>query len=208
MENWQKLEVLSKVAAAILIPLALAKGANDLSQSNKQRDIEAKFVELSTNILSKEPSPTQSADAKSLRKWAVDVINKFSGVPLSPQAEQSLIEREALPLPPPPPAAAPAAAAAATGADVTWGLVFGGDTTLAAATFETTVTAKKMGLQDAAVFRRSGSFRSVKVLANRAEAEDALGRAKVVRESSYLVNMVKWCPTSSLQNGYYECSGM
>jgi hypothetical protein len=207
MENWQKLEVLSKVAAAILIPLALAKGANDLSQSNKQRDIEAKFVELSTNILSKEPSPTQSADAKSLRKWAVDVINKFSGVPLSAQAEQSLIEREALPLPPP--AATPAAAAAAApGSDVTWGLVFGGDTTLAAATFETTVTAKKMGLQDAAVFRRSGSFRSVKVLANRAEAEDALGRAKAVRESSYLVNMVKWCPTSSLQNGYYECSGM
>lgn len=206
MENWQKLEVLSKVAAAILIPLALAKGANDLSQSNKQRDIEAKFVELSTNILSKEPSPTQSADAKSLRKWAVDVINKFSGVPLSAQAEQSLIEREALPLPPP--VTTPAAAAAAPGSDVTWGLVFGGDTTLAAATFETTVTAKKMGLQDAAVFRRSGSFRSVKVLANRAEAEDALGRAKAVRESSYLVNMVKWCPTSSLQNGYYECSGM
>ncbi|MEY4977974.1 MAG: hypothetical protein RLZZ352_244 [Pseudomonadota bacterium] len=203
MDHWQKLEVLSKVAAALLIPLALAKGANDLSQSNKQRDIEAKFVELSTSILSKEPGPNQSPESKSLRKWAVDVINKFSGVPLSAQAEQSLIEREALPVPTQ--AAAPSPPPVA---DTTWGLVFGGDTTLAAATQEITVTAKKMGLQDAAVFRRSGSFRSVKVINSRAEAEDALGRAQAVRASSYLVNMAKWCPTSQQQNGYYECSGL
>lgn len=88
----------------------------------------------------------------------------------------------------------------------TWGLIFGGDSTVQAAKHEVTVTAKTMEIGNASIFRRAGSFRSVKVFENRSVAEDALGKARVVRPSSYLVNMTKWCPTSTDRGDYYECT--
>lgn len=87
----------------------------------------------------------------------------------------------------------------------TWGVVFGGDTTLEYARQEITKTAERMGIGQGEVFRRAGSFRSVKVFVSRSQAEDALGKARVVRPSSYLVNMSTWCPTSEQKQGYFEC---
>lgn len=205
VDNWQKLEVVSKVAAAVLVPWAIAYLANNVSLINKQRDVEVKFVELATVILNSKPTGQQNADSddsKSLRKWAVDVINKFSGVPMSAEAEKAVIERQALPLP-----SAIQLRPDATDIDVTWGVIFGGDATLNAANHEIKVTAKLMGISDATIFRRSGSFRSVKTYVNRMEADAALEKAKSIRESSYLVNMAKWCPTSIPREGYFECSG-
>jgi len=198
MENWQKVEIISKVFAALFIPLAVAYLANQVATTNKQRDSETKFVELATAILSKEPTIDQKIENKSLRKWAVDVINRFSGVPMSEQTADALIKNTALPSITP-----------VTGTSVaendTWGVVFGGDTTLDAANFEVTKTAARMGINNGEVFRRAGSYRSVKVFTSRSEAEDALGKAQIVRPSSYIVNMSTWCPTSEQKAGYFEC---
>lgn len=198
MENWQKVEIISKVFAALFIPLAVAYLANQVATTNKQRDSETKFVELATAILSKEPTIDQKIENKSLRKWAVDVINRFSGVPMSEQTADALIKNTALP-----------SITSLTGTSVaesdTWGVVFGGDTTLDAANFEVTKTAARMGINNGEVFRRAGSYRSVKVFTSRSEAEDALGKAQIVRPSSYIVNMSTWCPTSEQKVGYFEC---
>jgi len=193
MENWQKVEIISKVFAALFIPLAVAYLANQVATSNKQRDSETKFVELATAILSEEP-----IENKSLRKWAVEVINRFSGVPMSEQTADALIKNTVLP---------PITPLAGTSVAVndTWGVVFGGDTTLDAANFEVTKTAARMGINKGEVFRRAGSYRSVKVFTSRSEAEDALGKAQIVRPSSYIVNMSTWCPTSEQKVGYFEC---
>ena len=200
MDGWQKLEVFSKVAAAIFIPLAVAYLGNQVAASNKQRDSETKFVELATAILSKDPALNQTPESKSLRKWAVDVINRFSGVPMSEATAEALIQKTYLPqvdtVQPSPAAPDPAG---------TWGVVFGGDTTLEYARQEITKTAERMGIGQGEVFRRAGSFRSVKVFVSRSQAEDALGKARVVRPSSYLVNMSTWCPTSEQKQGYFEC---
>ena len=201
MDRWQKIEIASKVAAAVLIPLTVAYLGNQVASSNKQRDSETKFVELATAILAKEPGSNQTPESKSLRKWAVDVINRFSGVPMSEATVDALIQTTALPQ------VMPAGAAAVESSDAagTWGLVFGGDTTLESARFEATKTAERMGIGQGEVFRRSGSYRSVKVFVSRADAEDALGKARAVRPSSYVVNMSTWCPTSEQRSGYFEC---
>lgn len=202
MDRWQKLEIAIKAIAAIAVPLAIAWAGNEISVANKQKDSETKFVELATAVLNKEPSANQSADSKNLRKWAVDVINKFSGVPMSAETAEALVRTTALPTV----TARPAAVQEEQDSQATWGVVFGGDRTLEDAKHETTVTAKAMGIGEGVVFRRQGSFRSVKVFVNRAEAEDALGKAKAQRASSYIVNMGKWCPSSVDRGGYYECT--
>lgn len=204
MNVWQKLEVLSKVIAALLIPLAIAWLGNVVSLSNKQRDAEIKFVEIASAILRDKPASDQGAESRSLRSWAVDVLNKYSGVKMSAEAQAALVQSQALPAvaasaPLVEPAAEPAVAD-------TWGLVFGGDATLEAARHEVTVTARKMGLTDAEVFRRGGSFHSVRVFVSRAEAADALGRAQAIRADAYVVDMSRWCPSSVKRDGYFECA--
>lgn len=204
MDRWQKLEVISKALGAIFIPLAVAYLANQVAVSNKQRDSETKFVELATAILNrepKEPRSNQAAENTDLRKWAVDVINLYSGVRMSAKTEKALIQNTASF----PRVAVAASVAAAQDLEGPWGVVFGGDTTLAAAKHEVTTTAENMGIGPGEVFRRAGMFRSVKVFVSRSEAEDALGKARVVRPSSYVVNMSTWCPTSDSKQGYFEC---
>lgn len=64
MDTWQKLEVISKVVAAVFIPVAIAVLANNLAAANKQRDSEMKVVEIATAILSKEPPLTNRRNQK------------------------------------------------------------------------------------------------------------------------------------------------
>lgn len=201
MDGWAKLDVASKVIAATLIPVAVTYLGNQVLQSTKQRESEAKFVELATAILGKEPGPKQSAEDKNLRKWAVDVVNRYSGVKMSEATADALIRTTALPQ-------VSSGSTVPVGQDVagTWGVVFGGDPTLEAATHEITKTAERIGIGPGEVFRRAGSFRSVKVYVSRSEAEDAVGKARLVRPSAYVVNMATWCPTSTANKGYYECA--
>jgi hypothetical protein len=201
MGGWQKLEAVSKVIAAIFIPLAVAYLGNQVASANKQRDTETKFVELATAILSKEPAASQTAENQNLRKWAVEVINRFSGVPMSQETADALVQTTALPQ-----VATQTLPAAVTDPSGTWGVVFGGDPTIDSANVEVTKTAERMGIGQGQVFRRAGSFRSVKVFVSRSEAEDALGKARAVRPSSYVVNMSTWCPTSEQKPGYFECT--
>ena len=118
------------------------------------------------------------------------------------ETAQALIQSTALPtVTQPTPTLAPVADPAGT-----WGVVFGGDTTLESAQHEVTKTAERMGIGPGEIFRRSGSFRSVRVYVSRSEAEDAAGKARAVRPSSYVVNMNTWCPTSIQRAGYFECA--
>ncbi len=80
MDSWQKIEIASKAVAALFIPIALAFLGNQVATSNKQRDSEMKFVELATAILRQDPKTEQTSENRNLRLWAVEVINRYSGV--------------------------------------------------------------------------------------------------------------------------------
>lgn len=93
LNAWGKLTALSTAIAAVLIPVVIAIVGQEFSASIKEREVQSRFVELAINILRQPPAP----DAKNLRRWAGEVINKYSGVPLGSELSSDLIER--LPLP-------------------------------------------------------------------------------------------------------------
>jgi hypothetical protein len=87
--GWQQtLTALSGAVAAVLIPVVLAAVGNAYTTAIKEREIESRFVELALNILKDEPTK----ENENVRKWAVQVVNKYSGVPLSAAAESDLIQ--------------------------------------------------------------------------------------------------------------------
>ena len=189
-----KLETISKILTALLIPLAIAYMGNEISLSNSRRDSETKLIELATVILNKEP--TKADETHDLRKWAVEVINKYSGVPMTAETKSALINRVPLPNTNIEPQQS-------TGP---YGVVFGGDRTLAEAQYEIKTTAKKAGVNNAQIYLRSGSYRSVAVFATQSEASDVLGKLIVIRDTTYTVDMAKWCANSIERLGYYECT--
>lgn len=193
--NIEKLESISKIIAAIFIPIAIAYMGNELAANNKKKETETKLVELATVILSKEAGPNQSAESRNIRKWAVDVINTYSGVPMSVETKTALINSTSLP------------SVTKTTDDVnsTFGVVFGADKTIDEANYEVSVKAKKIGVDNAQIFLRSGLYRSVAVYPSRAEAEEALGKLKQLRQDSFVVDMTKWCPNTTRQSQYFEC---
>lgn len=86
-----------------------------------------------------------------------------------------------------------------------WGVVFSGDATLDAAKYEVETVAPKLGIPNASIYFRQGSYRSVSVVDSRAEAEQVLPKARQRRADAYLVSMSSWCPNSTEKNGYREC---
>lgn len=86
-----------------------------------------------------------------------------------------------------------------------WGVVFSADSTLDAAKYEIEVMAPKFEIPNASIYLRQGSYRSVSVVEDRAQAEQVLFKAKAKRADSYIVNMATWCPRTTEKPGYREC---
>jgi len=93
IDTWEKAKIISTIVSAVVIPLVLIWIGNGFTSSLKERELQGKFVELAVQILREEPSK----QAGGLREWATQVMNKYSGVPLSNETQKALIER--LPLP-------------------------------------------------------------------------------------------------------------
>jgi hypothetical protein len=92
-----------------------------------------------------------------------------------------------------------------TDSRTTWGVVFSADGKLDEAKHEVEIVAPKMGLPNPSIYLRRGSYRSVSVSGSRAEAEQALAKAKQRPSGGEIVNMSTWCPNSNEKNGYREC---
>lgn len=93
----------------------------------------------------------------------------------------------------------------ASGTVVNWGVVYGGDRTLAAAKHEVDTIAPKLGLTNARIYHRQGSFRSVATTTDRSRAEEMLKATKEHQKDSYLVKMSDFCPEPAEKDGYFEC---
>lgn len=85
---WEKRKIIANWVAAIAIPLALGIGGYLVNIALKERESETKFIELAISVLSSEPKPFD--DYRALRKWAVDVLETYSDVPIPEQAKLGL----------------------------------------------------------------------------------------------------------------------
>lgn len=73
---------------AILVPFAIAYVGHIYSAAIKDKEIQAKLIEIATNILRETPTK----DSINLRTCAVAVINQYSEIKLSTVAQKDLIE--------------------------------------------------------------------------------------------------------------------
>jgi hypothetical protein len=93
MDAWEKAKNISVIASSAVIPIVLALVGYWFSAGLKEREAQGKFVEMAVAIL-KEPA---NEETRPLRAWATQVIDRYSGVPLSPKTKEQLIEKLRLP---------------------------------------------------------------------------------------------------------------
>lgn len=93
MNNWEKFKIVNGGLATLAIPAVIAFVGNQFSLSMKEKEVQEKYVELAIRILSETPHKDKSAT----REWAVDVVNKYSGVEMSLETEDHLVKSAALP---------------------------------------------------------------------------------------------------------------
>ncbi len=89
-DGWDKLRIIATVFGAIgavAISIVVAVVGSEVNTSLKERDIDVQMIELAVSILQQEPSP----DTEALRDWAVRMVDKHSGEPLSEEAKLELM---------------------------------------------------------------------------------------------------------------------
>jgi hypothetical protein len=68
--------------------------------------------------------------------------------------------------------------------------------------------ARDLGYQSVKLYNRQNWLRTVVEFPSFAEAQAAFPKLKSTSNSSYLVNMAKWCPTRKDEgNGIWQCTG-
>jgi hypothetical protein len=89
MDKWEKI----KIIITALIPVVIALVGHWYSQALKEREVQARFVELGVSILQTPPSE----ESKNLRQWAIKVLDKYSGIPMGNETTQELVNKIPLP---------------------------------------------------------------------------------------------------------------
>lgn len=100
-DAWDKADIVAKIFATLLVPVLLTvagayynNAMKEKEQLQKDKEISLKNIEIAVGILNAKPT----SDNQSLRDWAINTINKYSEIKLSPEAIKLLKER---PLPKP-----------------------------------------------------------------------------------------------------------
>ena len=85
-----------------------------------------------------------------------------------------------------------------------WAVVFGSDTTLAAARDEI-ARAGKLGISSTGIYARNNYFASLAVVPSREQAQEYLQIARNFRPDAYLTRFASWCRAPQQQDGYIAC---
>ncbi len=91
----EKLNSVSAIVAAVLIPVVVAFIGHGYTKAVKERELQGRFIELAVSILREKPTETNA----NLRTWATSVIDKYSGLPFTDPAREDLIQRITIPQP-------------------------------------------------------------------------------------------------------------
>ena len=89
---WDKLKIIASSISLLIIPILLGIITYNIQSSLKQKDVQIRFVELAIKVLSEKPNDS----SKDLRRWATDILDRYSGVALGP-ARDKLINQDSLP---------------------------------------------------------------------------------------------------------------
>lgn len=87
--RWEKVKIAAHIAASVFIPLVIALSGYWVSTAIKERETQARYVELAIGVLTKKPED----QSKELRGWAITVLDRFSPVPIPDAMRNELSER-------------------------------------------------------------------------------------------------------------------
>jgi hypothetical protein len=90
VDPWERGKLVANWISAIAIPLVLGIIGYAVNLTLQTRETQGKMVELAIGILTSEPKSTE--ENRQIRVWAIDVIQKYSGVPISEKARRGLEE--------------------------------------------------------------------------------------------------------------------
>ena len=85
-DRWDKLKIISAFLASVFVPLALGLVGHWYTNAWKQADSNLRYSELAIDIL-KQPMMREN---NAIRDWAIDIVDKNSGVSVSPTAREAL----------------------------------------------------------------------------------------------------------------------
>jgi hypothetical protein len=86
----EALQPWGSMIGVLAVPVVLAVWGALIQQSISDQGVRKDYVALAVQVLSMRPVAKQDP----LRKWAVDVINKNSNVPLTPEVQKGLLVGE------------------------------------------------------------------------------------------------------------------
>lgn len=89
----EQLNSISAAVAVVLIPVVVVFIGHGYNQATKERDLQGRFVELAVSILREEPTEATI----NLRTWATNVIDNYSGIPLTDPVREDLIRKIPIP---------------------------------------------------------------------------------------------------------------
>jgi hypothetical protein len=89
LSNWK---AIASIASSIAIPIVLAVIGYIVQTTVASDGLKKDYVQIATNILKDEPSPKNIE----LRAWAIQILGKYSEIPFSDKASESLKNQQAL----------------------------------------------------------------------------------------------------------------
>lgn len=91
---WDKFQILGNFIALLLVPIVLAIVGYFVDETLKEQETRTEYIKIASSILRDRPSP----DARAMRSWAIEVLKKYSEIPLDQDVVREL-EKTALPDP-------------------------------------------------------------------------------------------------------------
>lgn len=85
---WDKLSAVAGLVASVLIPIVVVVVGNAYASAVKDAENRVKYTELAIGIL--RAPPTEGTQG--IRSWAIDVVNKHSGVSLDDATRTELLQ--------------------------------------------------------------------------------------------------------------------
>jgi hypothetical protein len=95
MANFEGLKNLASAVAVVAVPIVVASVGSYYTTATKEREVSGKFVELAVQILSKEPTKTDT-DAR-IRTWATTILDQYSGVRFDTKTRDDIVNHFPLP---------------------------------------------------------------------------------------------------------------
>lgn len=87
-DSWDKLKIFTGLIASLLVPIVIAFVGNEYSSALKESENRLRYTELAIEILNEPPLPRN----QNIRGWAIDVVNKYSGVPINNETKQEMLD--------------------------------------------------------------------------------------------------------------------